>query len=80
MISIGQAHLLKRANWNAFPSMKRKARSATDMGKARMYIAGGGKRRDSWAGVAIYRAAKKAISYQVKIDLNQLPCLLATGF
>jgi len=22
-----------------------------------------GKRRDSWAGVAIYRAAKKAISY-----------------
>jgi dTDP-4-amino-4,6-dideoxygalactose transaminase len=30
-----------------------------------MYIASGGKRRDSWAGVAIYRAAKKAISYQV---------------
>jgi hypothetical protein len=29
-----------------------------------MYIAGVGKRRDSWAGVAIYRAAKKAISYQ----------------
>jgi hypothetical protein len=23
-----------------------------------------GKRRDSWAGKAIYRAAKKAISYQ----------------
>jgi len=30
----------------------------------RMYIAGVGKRRDSWAGAAIYRAAKKAISYQ----------------
>jgi hypothetical protein len=29
-----------------------------------MYIAGVGKRRDSWAGVAIYSAAKKAISYQ----------------
>jgi hypothetical protein len=36
-----------------------------------MYIASGGKRRDSWAGVAIYRAAKKAISYQV-IHMNDL--------
>ena len=32
-----------------------------------MYIASVGKRRDSWAGVAIYRAAKKPISYQVFI-------------
>jgi len=31
-----------------------------------MYIAGVGKRIDSWAGVVIYRAAKKAISYQAK--------------
>jgi len=30
-----------------------------------MYIASVGKRGDSWAGVGIYRAAKKAISYQV---------------
>jgi hypothetical protein len=33
--------------------------------RGRMHIASGGKRRDSWAGVAIYRAAKKTISYQV---------------
>jgi hypothetical protein len=26
------------------------------------------KRGDSWAGVAIYRAAKKAISYQVFVE------------
>jgi hypothetical protein len=35
-----------------------------------MYIAGVGKRRDSLAGVAIYRAAKKALSYQGK-DLEK---------
>jgi hypothetical protein len=29
-----------------------------------MYFAGVGKREDSWAGVAICYAAKKAISYQ----------------
>jgi hypothetical protein len=32
--------------------------------RGRIYIASVGKRTDSWAGVAIYRAAKKAISYQ----------------
>jgi hypothetical protein len=32
--------------------------------RGRMHIASVGKRRDSWAGVAIYRAAKKAVSYQ----------------
>jgi hypothetical protein len=31
-----------------------------------MYITGVGKRRDSWAGVAIYRAAIKAISYKIQ--------------
>jgi hypothetical protein len=35
-----------------------------------MYIAGGGKRRDSWAGVAIYHAAKKAISYQATLKIG----------
>ena len=30
-----------------------------------MYVAGVGKRRDSWAGVAIYRAAKKG-NYNLK--------------
>jgi hypothetical protein len=35
--------------------------------RGRMHIAGVGKRRDSWAGVAICRAAKKAISYQGSI-------------
>jgi len=34
-----------------------------------MYIAGVGKRRDSWAGVPIYRTAKKAISYQATLEL-----------
>jgi glucose dehydrogenase len=34
-----------------------------------MYIASGGKRRDSWAGVAIYRATKKAISYQANSEI-----------
>jgi len=31
------------------------------------FVANVGKRRDSWAGVAIYRAAKKTISDQVRI-------------
>jgi hypothetical protein len=32
--------------------------------QGRVYIASGGKNRDSWAGMAIYRAAKKATCYQ----------------
>lgn len=31
--------------------------------RGRMHIASVGKRRDTWAGVAIYRAAKKAASH-----------------
>ena len=30
------------------------------------FVASVGKRRDSWVGVGTYRAAKKAISYQVR--------------
>jgi hypothetical protein len=36
-----------------------------------MYVAGMGKRRDSWAGVAIYRAAKKATPHFFIFNLAQ---------
>jgi len=35
-----------------------------------MYIASVGKRRDEWPGVAIYGAAKKAISYKSGNNTN----------